>query len=105
MVMSGTLSGGQRLRDWRILLTQTRYKKLIFIMELRLRRTKSIMMKDTDCPDSDKFFDSTPESSDNDVPNTNSKSDSDVSLTLNKTKRQLHEDDLNADESVIQPLL
>ncbi|XP_067234422.1 uncharacterized protein [Chanodichthys erythropterus] len=64
----------------------------------RLRRTKSIIMKDTDLQDSGELFDSTPESSDNYVPNTTSESDSDVSLTLNPTKRQLL-DELNVDES------
>lgn len=46
-------------------------------------------MKDTDLQDSGELFDSTPESSDNYVPDTTSDSDSDVSLTLNPTKRQL----------------
>ncbi|MGL5232981.1 MAG: hypothetical protein ACRC7W_06605, partial [Fusobacteriaceae bacterium] len=55
-------------------------------------------MKDTDLQDSGELFDSTPESSDNYVPNTTSESDSDVSLTLNPTKRQLL-DELNVDES------
>lgn len=55
-------------------------------------------MKDTDVQDSGELFDSTPESSDNYVPDTISDSDSDVSLTLNPTKRQLL-DELNVDES------
>ncbi len=54
-------------------------------------------MKDTNLEDS-KLFDSTPESSDEYVPDTTSESDGDVSLTLNQTKRQLL-DELDVDES------
>ncbi|KAL1250629.1 hypothetical protein QQF64_018425 [Cirrhinus molitorella] len=64
----------------------------------RLRRTKSIIMKDTNLEDSDELFESTPESSDDYVPDTTSESDDDVSLTLNQTKHQYLEE-LDVDES------
>ncbi|XP_051998354.1 uncharacterized protein LOC127654871 isoform X10 [Xyrauchen texanus] len=74
------------------------------ILVPRLRRTKSIMMKDMDLQDSGELFDSTPESSDNYVPDTTSDSDSDVSLTLNPTKRQLLDElDMNESASVSFP--
>ncbi|XP_039537842.1 uncharacterized protein LOC120486059 isoform X3 [Pimephales promelas] len=72
----------------------------------RLRRTKSIVIKDIDLQDSGELFDSTPESSDNYVPDTTSDSDcdSDVSLTLNPTKRQLLDQlDMNESASVSSP--
>ncbi|KAL0159646.1 hypothetical protein M9458_043371, partial [Cirrhinus mrigala] len=47
---------------------------------------------------SDELFDSTPESSDDYVPDTTSESDGDVSLTPNRTKHQLL-DELDVDES------
>nr|XP_055046620.1 uncharacterized protein LOC129432300 isoform X3 [Misgurnus anguillicaudatus] len=65
----------------------------------RLRRTKSIIMKETDAQNSDELFDSTPESSDNYIPDTTSESDSDASLTLNPTKHQLLNDELDVCES------
>ncbi|XP_026128616.1 uncharacterized protein LOC113109184 [Carassius auratus] len=55
-------------------------------------------MKDTNLEDSDELFDSTPESSDDYVPDTTSESDSDVSLTLNQAKRRLL-DELDIDQS------
>ncbi|XP_067278152.1 uncharacterized protein [Pseudorasbora parva] len=70
----------------------------------RLRRTKSVMLKDTDLEDSGELFDSTPESSDNYIPDTTSDSDSDVSLTLNPTKPQLlYELDVDESGSVSSP--
>ncbi|XP_056113847.1 uncharacterized protein LOC130103414 [Rhinichthys klamathensis goyatoka] len=83
---------------------QLRNENDIFVP--RLRRTKSIMMKDMDLQDSGELFDSTPESSDNYVPDTtsNSDSDSDVSLTLNPTKHQLLDElDMNESASVSSP--
>lgn len=56
-------------------------------------------MKETDAQNSDELFDSTPESSDNYIPDTTSESDSDASLTLNPTKHQLLNDELDVYES------
>ncbi|XP_059381390.1 uncharacterized protein LOC132116521 [Carassius carassius] len=76
--------------------TQSHNENEIFVPKLRW--TKSVMMKDTNLEDSDELFDSTPESSDDYVPDTISESDSDVSLTLNQTKRRLL-DELDIDQS------
>ncbi|XP_052400971.1 uncharacterized protein LOC127948534 [Carassius gibelio] len=76
--------------------TQNHSENEIFVP--KLRRTKSVIMKDTNLEDSDELFDSTPESSDDYVPDTTSESDSDVSLTLNQAKRRLL-DELDIDQS------
>ncbi|XP_052445508.1 uncharacterized protein LOC127987297 isoform X1 [Carassius gibelio] len=76
--------------------TQNHSENEIFVP--KLRRTKSVIMKDTNLEDSDELFDSTPESSDDYVPDTTSESESDVSLTLNQAKRRLL-DELDIDQS------
>ncbi|XP_052413409.1 uncharacterized protein LOC127958551 isoform X2 [Carassius gibelio] len=71
------------------------------IFEPRLRRTKSIIMKDKDLEDSDELFDSTPESSDYYFTDTTSESDfdCDANPTPNQTKLQLLYDQLDVDDS------
>ncbi|XP_051502746.1 uncharacterized protein LOC127411307 isoform X2 [Myxocyprinus asiaticus] len=87
-----------------LIVTDLRNENEIFVP--RLRRTKSIIMKDTDLQDSGELFDSTPESSDDYIPDTASESDSDsdASLIPNQMKRQLLDDELDVSGSVSSPV-
>ncbi|XP_037391636.1 uncharacterized protein LOC119263482 isoform X4 [Pygocentrus nattereri] len=75
----------------------------------RLRRTKSVIIKDTDLENSDELYDSTsegeddstPDSSDNYIPDTTSERDSDDSL---KPKYKSHDDLLDVYGSVSSPV-
>ncbi|XP_059406406.1 uncharacterized protein LOC132141148 isoform X2 [Carassius carassius] len=81
------------------IVTPLRNENEIFVP--RLRRTKSIRMKDKDLEDSDELFDSTPESSDYYFTDTTSESDfdSDANPIPNQTKLQLLYDQLDVDDS------